>query len=114
MPKVAQDSFHFQKERIKSSLCNNSIFQRQKEMEKREALAESQDLENIPNNEETIRAKEDLKPDHVDGIVSAVEPSSTKEEHEYITGMKLGLVVAAVSLCCFLMLLDTAIVVTAS
>jgi hypothetical protein len=37
---------------------------------------------------------------------------STDNDHEYITGVKLILVMAAVTLVCFLMLLDTSIITT--
>lgn len=36
------------------------------------------------------------------------------EEREYITGYKLGMVVVGVTLVCFLVLLDTSIIVTVS
>jgi hypothetical protein len=47
-----------------------------------------------------------------DGSMMAVEPSAT--EYEYITGIRLWLVVASVTLVCFLILLDMSIIVTVS
>ena len=42
-------------------------------------------------------------------------PSKPAEpEHEYITGFKLWIVIASITLCCFLMMLDTSIIVTVS
>lgn len=42
-------------------------------------------------------------------------PEAVKDdEREYITGYKLGMVVAGVTLVCFLVLLDTSIIVTVS
>lgn len=44
-----------------------------------------------------------------------VTPESIKnEEREYITGLKLGMVLVAVTLVCFLVLLDTSIIVIVS
>ncbi|KAH8596657.1 major facilitator superfamily domain-containing protein [Bisporella sp. PMI_857] len=42
-----------------------------------------------------------------------VEAPPAKEDHEYVTGIKLISIVGAVTLCCFLILLDTSIVITA-
>lgn len=36
----------------------------------------------------------------------------TPQEHEYVTGIRLGMVIAAVTAASFLMLLDTSIVAT--
>jgi hypothetical protein len=47
------------------------------------------------------------------GTEGEVKPAHAVEvEHEYITGIKLLLVMAAVTLTCFLMLLDTSIITT--
>lgn len=44
-----------------------------------------------------------------------VAPEAVKDdEREYITGYKLGMVVVGVTLVCFLVLLDTSIIVTVS
>ncbi|KAJ5364122.1 uncharacterized protein N7496_009835 [Penicillium cataractarum] len=43
----------------------------------------------------------------------ATQESIENEEREYITGLKLGMVVVGVTLVCFLVLLDTSIIVTA-
>ncbi len=45
----------------------------------------------------------------VDG---SAQPKGADEDHEYITGMKLFSVMSSVTLCCFLMLLDTSIITT--
>lgn len=46
---------------------------------------------------------------------SQVAPEAVKDdEREYITGYKLGMVVVGVTLVCFLVLLDTSIIVTVS
>lgn len=42
------------------------------------------------------------------------QESTKNEEREYITGLKLGMVVVGVTLVCFLVLLDTSIIVTVS
>lgn len=42
-----------------------------------------------------------------------IADASGKEEQKYLTGVKLFLVAGAVTLVCFLVLLDTAIIVTA-
>jgi hypothetical protein len=41
-------------------------------------------------------------------------PEAVKTEHEYITGVKLWLAMASITLVCFLMLLDMSIIVTVS
>jgi hypothetical protein len=41
-----------------------------------------------------------------------VKPTAAEEDHEYITGIKLFLVMVGVTLACFLMLLDTSIITT--
>ncbi len=47
------------------------------------------------------------------GAVGEVTPAGAPENtHEYITGVKLFLVMAGVTLVCFLMLLDTSIITT--
>jgi len=84
-------------------------------MEKRESHPlESEDIEKSLNNGNVIQAKVVSKTEQANGMISSAELSSTKDNHEYITGMKFALVVGAISLCCFLMLLDTSIVVTVS
>lgn len=47
-----------------------------------------------------------------DGSTEVVEAPET--EYEYITGIQLWLVVASITLVCFLMLLDMSIIVTVS
>lgn len=47
------------------------------------------------------------------GADGEIKPAGAAEdEHEFITGIKLVLVMAAVTLVCFLMLLDTSIITT--
>jgi hypothetical protein len=48
----------------------------------------------------------------IDGIPEITNASSA-DEQKYLTGVKLFLVAGAVTLVCFLVLLDTAIIVTA-
>ena len=48
----------------------------------------------------------------LDGSTKPVE--ATETEYEYITGIKLWLVIASITLICFLMMLDMSIVVTVS
>jgi hypothetical protein len=50
-----------------------------------------------------------------DGSTKAADPAeATEAEFQYVTGVKLWLVTAAVSLVCFLMMLDMSIIVTVS
>lgn len=52
--------------------------------------------------------------DQREGSISKADPTSKPdEEYEYVTGIKLYLVIFIVTLACFLMLLDTSIIVTA-
>lgn len=51
--------------------------------------------------------------DDPDGNLEVVE-SPKDEERKYLTGIKLFMVVSAVTLVCFLVLLDTSIIVTVS
>lgn len=58
-------------------------------------------------------ANPEITSDPEQGTESEVKPAHAVEvEHEYITGIKLILVMAAVTLTCFLMLLDTSIITT--
>jgi len=48
-----------------------------------------------------------------DDVEGNVQPGQGgQEEHEYVTGMKLLLVIAAITIVCFLMLLDISIITT--
>lgn len=51
-----------------------------------------------------------------DGSTKVVEAAeaTTETEYEYVTGVKLWLATAAVTLVCFLMMLDMSIIVTVS
>jgi len=95
-------------------LCqdNKPISQILRKMEKLNTSPEIQNHEKVPDSEKIMLEKQPTKPAQVDDISSSVGTSSNQDEPEYITGMKLGLVIGAVSLCSFLMLLDTSIVVT--
>lgn len=59
----------------------------------------------------------ELKPDSFSRSstdeVPKIADASGQEEQKYLTGVKLFLVASAVTLVCFLVLLDTAIIVTA-
>ena len=81
-------------------------------MEKLEASPAIQDFEKVIGGADILQPKNDIELEKVDGDVPPDEPSSIQDDHEYISGIQLGLVVGAVSLCSFLMLLDTAIIVT--
>lgn len=83
-------------------------------MENQKETPESQVLEMVPIDEETVQTKQETKQEQSDGIVSSTEPSASQQKNEYVTGIKLALIVGAVSFICFLMLLDTSIVVTVS
>jgi MFS family permease len=62
---------------------------------------------------EGIEPSPDLSSDTEKGADGEVKPAAAAEDkHEYITGIKLFLVIAGVTLACFLMLLDTSIITT--
>lgn len=65
------------------------------------------DVNKEPNMSEFSNPEKPL-----DGSTEPVEAAET--EYEYITGVKLWLVIASITLICFLMMLDMSIVVTVS
>jgi hypothetical protein len=70
---------------------------------------------NEPNKPtEGLESSQGISSDPEKGADGTVIPANTSEEHQYITGVKLFLVMAAVTLACFLMLLDTSIITTVS
>jgi hypothetical protein len=73
---------------------------------------------NEPQNEPQDKPEHTAKEDHGSTTEDSSEPNLTatksEEEWEYITGVKLFLVIGTVTLACFIMLLDTSIVATAS
>lgn len=75
----------------------------------------------LPEDEQSgaQQASKELGPDSssastaVEEEARQVAPEAVKDdEREYITGYKLGMVVVGVTLVCFLVLLDTSIIVT--
>ena len=84
----------------------------------RGSLDEKPSLERLDDKEEQQTVDSNLTLDgeailpvenQKDGVAGPTEP-----EWEYITGLKLALVIAAVTLACFLMLLDNSIITTVS
>jgi hypothetical protein len=76
----------------------------------------SKTSEKEANKEDQSRPVSDIDPAD-ESENSIPKPGLTvnpdEEEYEYVTGWKLGLVVSIVTLTCFLILLDTSIIVTA-
>jgi hypothetical protein len=67
-----------------------------------------------PNNAvQGIEPSSEVSPDPEKGAEGEVKPiHAVEDDYEYITGIKLFLVMAGVTLACFLMLLDTSIITT--
>ena len=64
---------------------------------------------------EAIRSDPETSSDPEKGVDATASPAHTSDEdHEFISGIKLILVMAGVTLACFLMLLDTSIITTVS
>jgi len=69
---------------------------------------------NEPPNESDHAGKEDQGSTTEDSSGPNLTPTKSEDEWEYITGVKLYLVIGMVTLACFIMLLDTSIVATVS
>lgn len=62
---------------------------------------------------EGVEASPEISSDPEKVAEDGVKPDvAAEEDHKFITGVKLILVMAAVTLICFLMLLDTSIITT--
>jgi hypothetical protein len=62
---------------------------------------------------ESVEPSPEISADLEKGPEGELKPAhATDDDHEYITGIKLVLVMAGVTLVCFLMLLDTSIITT--
>ena len=81
-------------------------------LQSRGSLDEKARLEQ-PENEEKQQDVE-IFPPKDEETSTANETASKEPEWEYITGLKLILVLIAITLACFLMLLDNSIIATAS
>lgn len=83
-----------EKERVDHGISSKSTTDSEKDVD----ISDSSDTERLPDS--------NIK------VAEAAEPTET--EYEYVTGVKLWLATAAVTLVCFLMMLDMSIIVTVS
>jgi hypothetical protein len=71
-----------------------------------------QDLSIHPSDDPKLESNHVLGPEIIDSSEPEILDSSVSQEDEWISGMRLFTIMAAVTIVCFLMLLDISIIVT--